>query len=546
MWSTPSLATDYYVDANGGNDTYSGLTPNDGFADLRYAMSQLQAGDTLYVRSGEYHDAIHLKSDTYNSGTSVQPVTVKAYQNETPVIGRGARIHIEDMSWWVFDGLTFQNSAYLEVGIRDLTIATSQCTSIAKNITIRGNQFQHGSETGISIVCGQHITIENNVFDNLRSRVAGRDVHAVSISFYANDIAITGNHFIDIGADGIHLQSGTESTDIVIMDNEYEIQRPYRYRDEDGHVVPENQQPFDNVGENAIDIKQGPGPILISKNIIHGFRPTTTGQDASGASGEGIIIHNQAHGITLSKNYFYDNQEHLAFWIGDNVNEQLDVDSLVANNIFGELADPSTTGDQIPVGLGMGRVRNIKVFNNTFSSEYGDKIYLLRMGSANSVELFNNAFYNGRILVGDESQVDLVADHNAWGKVTTKNSPFVVYPSIIGAHDIITDIAIIDPAMWEPIEGSPLIDAGLPLGITDDFNSLPITGKGPDIGAVEYQSSQSSIITSASQSSITGGGSGGSGGGGGCTISGHRTFDPLLNLLLILSFAGIYRRRTLH
>lgn len=489
LWSTPSLATDYYVDANSGNNTYSGLTPNNGFADLEYAMGQLQAGDTLHVQSGEYHDAFYLNSEIYNNGTSDQPITIKAYQNETPVIGTGARIHIEGISWWVFEGLTFQNSAYLEFGIRDFTTATSQCLSTAENITIRGNRFHHGSEQGVSIICGRHLKIQNNIFDNLRSREAGKDLHAVSISYYANDIAITGNHFIDIGADGIQLIDGpgAEYTDIVIMGNEFEIQRPYRYRDENGHVVPRNQQPFDNVGENAIDIKQGPGPILISKNIIHGFRPTTIGQDASGAAGEGIIIHNQAHGITLSKNYFYDNQAHLAFWIGDNIDEQLDVDSLVHNNIFGELADPSTTGDKIPVGLGMGYVRNIKVFNNTFSSQYGDAIYLLRMGSANSVELFNNAFYNGRILVGDESQIDLVADRNAWGKVTTKNSPFVVYPNIIGANDIITDIAFIDPSTWEPLEGSPLIDAGLSLGLTEDFNSLPIIGIRPDIGAVEYQ-----------------------------------------------------------
>ena len=550
LWSSPSLATDYYIDANAGNDTYSGLAPNDAFVSMMHAMRQLQAGDTLYVRSGEYRDeGLPLRSFQYNSGTSTQPITVKAYQNETPVMGNGTYFVIHDLKWWVFEGLTFQDSAYLLFGQHEIA---GQCTATAEHITIRGNHFQHGSGNGIALLCARHFVIQNNFFDNLRSRRAGVDAHAISVSGYANDVIISGNHFRDIGADGIQLSGyGYEITDIVIMDNEFEIQRPYRYRDENGNIVPEDQQPFDNVGENAIDIKQGPGPILITKNIIHGFRRSTTGQDASGAAGEGIIIHNQAHGISLSKNYFYDNQAHLCFWIGDNIDEQLDVDSLVHNNLFGELADPSTTGDLIPVGLGMGRVRNVKVFNNTFSSQYGDKIYLLRMGSANSVELFNNAFYNGRILVGDESQVDLVADHNAWGKVTTKNSPFVVYPGIIGANDIITDIAFIDPTTWEPLEGSPLIDAGLPLGITDDFNGAPVTGLAPDIGAIEYQqpdqgsgpATQPPTASLIYSQALDVAGSSGDSGGGGCTINTSAKMDPVWLFLILAATAGFIRRR---
>ena len=439
LWSTPSLATDYYVDANGGNNTYSGLTPNDGFADMEHAMRQLHAGDTLYVRSGEYHEGFRLRStdpyngtNKYNSGTSTQPITVKAYLNEKPVMDTGTYFHLEDLSWWIFEGLTFHNS-YLKFGISDtnLRTGTNQCTSIAENITIRANRFQHGSIPGGVITCGRHFKIQDNIFDNLRSRTEGKDTTAISLIFYANDVTISGNHFIDIGADGIQLSSGmpgAEYTDIVIMGNEFEIQRPYRYRDEDGNIIPENQQPFDNVGENAIDIKQGPGPILISNNIIHGFRRTTSGQDATGSSGEGIVTHNQAHGITISKNHFYDNEQHLSMGRGNNSDPQPDVDTLIHNNIFDELADPSTTGDNLPVGLLIGSVTNVQVFNNTFRSQYGDRIYLIRMGGSGAVELFNNAFQNGGVGISDSSQVDLVADYNAWAQVTAKSGPGGLYP----------------------------------------------------------------------------------------------------------------------
>lgn len=574
--STPSLATEYYVDANGGNDTYSGLASNEGFATLKHAMLQLQAGDTLYVRSGEYHDGIHLRSTDpytgikkYNSGTSTQPITVKAYQNEIPVIGTGASFHIEDLSWWVFEGLTFQSS-YLKFGINDtnLTATTSQCRSTAENITIRGNRFQHGSNSQVAIACGRHLKIQNNIFDNLRSRKTGTDRTAVALSYYASDVVISGNHFIDIGADGVQLSSetqGAEYTDIVIMGNEFEIQRPYRYRDEDGNVVPENQQPFDNVGENAIDIKQGPGPILISKNIIHGFRHTTAGQDATGDPGNGIVVHNQAEGITFSKNHFYDNENHLVIFEGNNINPQPDVNTLIHNNIFGELVDPNTTGSIISTGLVVANVRNVEIFNNTFQSQYGDTVRLIAIaGSTDAIELLNNAFYNGGIAISDESQVNLVADYNAWAQVSATTGTGELYPSIIGANNIITDFLHIDSATWKPLENSPLIDAGSSIGIiTSDFYESPIAGLGHDIGAVEFMPSQQNtdaapdaappvaLVTlppdtvSVSDDGIltTSNPGTSNSGGGGCTVNTSAKLDPVWVLILIIPLTG--RVRTL-
>ena len=39
---------------------------------------------------------------------------------------------------------------------------------------------------------------------------------------------------------------------------------------------------------------------------------------------------------------------------------------------------------------------------------------------------------------------------------------------------------------WRPVAGSPLIDAGAPLGLASDYYSAAIGGTAPDIGAVEY------------------------------------------------------------
>ena len=80
-------------------------------ADINYAVKQLHPGDTLYVRTGTYSQGIffNLASGNYNSGTSTNPITVKAYQNEIPVISAGAGYTIVDLSWWVFEDLVFEH-----------------------------------------------------------------------------------------------------------------------------------------------------------------------------------------------------------------------------------------------------------------------------------------------------------------------------------------------------------------------------------------------------------------------------------------------------
>ena len=276
------------------------------------------------------------------------------------------------------------------IGRRDdnATPGTNRCASFAENIAIQRVRFQNGSQNGITITCGNHIKIDNNVFDNLRSRLPGVDTHAIVLTDYANDIVISDNLFRDIGADDVHLldNPGAQFSYIDITNNEFEIQRPYRYRDENGNVVADPMS-FDNVGENAIDIKQGPGPITVSKNRIHGFRPTLSGQDASGANGAGIIIHNNAHNITLSKNLFYDNAKHLAVAKGSSNHMRPGRDLIVLNNIFKDTADLSNYLNMAPTMLDINSASNVSILNNTFQYQSDEHNYYLYLRT--SIILFS-------------------------------------------------------------------------------------------------------------------------------------------------------------
>lgn len=76
-------AVEYYV-ATTGNDTTGSGSIGSPWQTVKYSVTCLSAGDTLYVRGGLYRESY---IDTFPSGTGENSrITVKAYKNEKPVI----------------------------------------------------------------------------------------------------------------------------------------------------------------------------------------------------------------------------------------------------------------------------------------------------------------------------------------------------------------------------------------------------------------------------------------------------------------------------
>jgi parallel beta-helix repeat protein len=83
----PLAAATYYV-AQGGSDSNEG-SESQPFETIRYGISQLHAGDTLYIRGGSYAEFVDNISYTIPSGTSfADPVTIAAYPGETVTLNR--------------------------------------------------------------------------------------------------------------------------------------------------------------------------------------------------------------------------------------------------------------------------------------------------------------------------------------------------------------------------------------------------------------------------------------------------------------------------
>jgi hypothetical protein len=76
----PSSPPGYYVSTT-GNDESAGTFENP-WRTISYGITQLTAGDTLYIRGGTYVESI----EENTSGTAVNPITISGYNGETAII----------------------------------------------------------------------------------------------------------------------------------------------------------------------------------------------------------------------------------------------------------------------------------------------------------------------------------------------------------------------------------------------------------------------------------------------------------------------------
>lgn len=470
---TPAVATatDYYVHAGVGSNSNSGTQPGAAWADLEYALTQLRAGDRLHLRSGTYKK-LH-KIGELSNGTRENPITLQPYQNEKPIISSDQRFWLLNNKWWVIDNLTFQGSDEMTLGQQP---TPGTCNSFATDIVIKNNRFQHSSEHGMTLRCAKRVTVVGNTFDNIRSRKANLDRLAIVLQSHNEDILIASNHFRDIGADGIQI-GPHYARNVTISANTFEVVRPYVYRDLDGKVVAQSgRQKFGNVGENAIDIKGGPGPIDITDNVMKGFRAKVSGQDSSGSMGPAVVVHFDAAGVNLRRNRFSDSIFHIRV-VGDHAkNSMPDRNVEISNNFFEDVTPYDGTG-QVPTGLDIGNVTNVRVFHNNFYNLQGEGKRLLRTYELRDAAIQNNLFYNGTVEIGEpSSDINVATGHNAWSRVTE------VPPVLAGPNDLRPDDPGINWSNGELTANSPLIDAGM--YINESLYTGSVSGSAPDIGVL--------------------------------------------------------------
>lgn len=136
-----ALATDFYVSAATGNDSFSGTSLSSAWATIGKAMESATPGSTVYIRGGIYYEQPSLEV----SGTADNPITFTRYQNEVPILdGTGGSnntmLWIEDKSYITIDGLTISNlTASFAAGV----IVWVNPTGVCSHITLRNLDIHH-------------------------------------------------------------------------------------------------------------------------------------------------------------------------------------------------------------------------------------------------------------------------------------------------------------------------------------------------------------------------------------------------------------------
>ncbi|MBE0697459.1 MAG: right-handed parallel beta-helix repeat-containing protein [Anaerolineaceae bacterium] len=243
-----------------------------------------------------------------------------------------------------------------------------------------------------------------------------------------------------------------------------------------------------NNAENGIWVEGSCPGYLIDNNQITGSKGAgiQVSNTVPGASPDGIIqrnfLSNNKSGIVLST--------HLA----DN--------STVRYNLIVNTKTSTTDGD-IKVFL----ADNVKIFNNTLVNGGGNGISFYSSGSDvpdNSL-VENNLVYNPKgyaLLVGYnivKYGTGNIWDHNSYYKplgnlISWKGQDFSAgqfanYQQVNSqdAHSMITDPLFISSSDYRLQPLSPLINAGIDLGLNFDFTgNLLAQGSSDDIGAFEY------------------------------------------------------------
>jgi hypothetical protein len=445
----------YYVDGDNANasDTGDAGTQEKPWKTIVYALQQLGPGDKLFIRGGVYSEAYC--AGTSHGGTAEAPITVAAFPGEEVVWRNGTNSNLWLMKgpYWIIDGITFEGR---------LIMGESEVEP-AEHITIRNATFRNSPHMGAWLKFARYILIEKSHFVNIRSNVPGEDSNAVSIRGWADEITIRDSRFEDIGSDGIHIGG---------------------FDDQIGRVVIENNEFFISgtrspVGENGVDIKGVQGPVVIAGNKFHGFRATVSGQDASGALGSSVVLHERysdgpaARNVTVERNLFYDNEIHLTAVHGTR-------DIVVRNNIFRDAhwVEGYPHGDSGTALLVYDNVQNVEFVNNTL---FGNKCHVRGYDGSVSGILENNVFWQGGLCVpGSGTSWTWTADYNGWAGIEDG------VPSYLrGSHDVVKlDLGLANDL--KPAVDSPLIDAGDQLGIAEDFEGNARSDGTPDIGAFEF------------------------------------------------------------
>jgi hypothetical protein len=304
--------------------------------------------------------------------------------------------------------------------------------------TVSGLNIQYMNRYGILVdITSDHINISDNTFNK-----NGFGVHVLGTNVLITRNIISNGHIIvddlspdnDFGAVGVNIQGSNVEVSYNTFSNLYAPSTDYG---EDG---------------GGIEIFQD-GSTVDNINIHHNKFTNTSGLVEMGGSG----------GIVQNVSFYYN------LILDDTHSPSESIDIHNSGGIFGITAI------------------NISFYNNTFiSNGSGSGAYMIYLDSypaSSTLILKNNIFYASNMVAMSNYEPNTHINNDYYN---TSDLAWSVLGYSKGASEIKVDPSFVDIATDLHLQlGSPCINAGVNVGLTQDYAGNPIVGI-PDIGAYEF------------------------------------------------------------
>lgn len=429
MLSFQVSAQNYYVD-NRVSSSGSGSLSSP-FKTIDEGIDALNPGDTLHIRGSSSGLIYNEKLSTAEHGTSTNPITVKAYNNEIVIIQTDETMSFSK-DYWIFDGLIIDglgsNSDLFRIGN----------SGGAHHITFKNSEIRNTHNGDIFDVWGDYFTIENSkIHDTYRP--GGFDAHCIVFNLGADHATIQDNEIYNCDGDGIQYYADD--------DNPSTYSRFALIKDNLFYNTPD--YPSSNgVSENAIDIK-GLSDSTITGNTMYNF-----------PNYKAFVSQKGPVNLIVEHNIIYDSKAGFEFRGEDGYTQS---GHIVRYNVVYDVNDYCLKFDE---------VYSAQVYHNTFHNCKALQIDNMFTGT-----FHNNLAYECSNPSGFTDQV--TSSHNAW---------FGSGDGFDGTNNLITTqnplFVDVNNNNYNLLPSSPAVDIGKNLGFA--FN-----GAAPDAGAFESSGTSS-------------------------------------------------------
>ena len=455
------VPTTYYVDATGGSDANAGNTTLTAWQTLeKVNETTLYSGDTVLFKRGETFDG-HL--DIIYSGASDNAITYSAYDSgDNPIIDASSNT---SGIIWTANYVNLDNLVTVNATSHGFAISNSGNITLAdvESNDNGGDGFYLNNVTGIIT---DNLTADGNTGSGWHSAAALVDAYIDGLTSVYN--VQHGALFEGTGSSNITITSGNLSFNSVATSSYNGLS--FKDTGNSANVTYTTSAYNGGDGFNIHDTWTDTDFWYVLAD--------TNGVDGGGADGDGLSYHETCTG-TVKYSTFRNNFKSGACNINDSVTS--------FHYCLFSHATAGTLGLVGAFGSANMTVHNCVIYSET---DAGSGVYSTLGGANPFIEIRNSIITNCATGLQSDNLTIIDSDYNVvWGNSNDYNT---VTP---GAHDIDSDPLLVNPPIdFSLSTGSPAINAGVDVGLTEDFIGNPVTGN-PDIGAYEYQGINSPSVT---------------------------------------------------